>query len=475
MECSHLVMFSRRTQSARVSLFFLDQFVLALAFATAYVLKAGWIFADPDTLIPEVYIRLYIVAAPVIALSLSAMGFYRSHDEIQPKARVRKRDMVRGALIATMVLILVGFLVPPATSEGRVAPSYSRVMILLYTSMGTCLLWVSRLTMMAVSGGLRADPDWTTRVVVFGDSPRLHRLLGALDRMVHANLEVVGIAAESAPEDLGPKMSYTEALAVVEQGLVDHVLVDPDDLPSGRLDDVLAVADREGISTHITSAMFPSTHLLPTWERLGGVPVMGFVSAELTLGERIVKRVFDLMLSSIGLAIFSIPMVIIAALIRFESKGAAMFIQDRVGSRGAVFRMFKFRTMNSDAEADTGPVFAVENDARCTRLGRILRRWNLDELPQLINVFLGHMSLVGPRPERPEFVSGFKRSIPRYAHKHWVKPGITGWAQIHGLRGSDTSLEERIEHDLYYIEHWSLLFDIRILMRTVYDGYANAG
>ena len=467
-------MFSRRTQSARVALFFLDQFVLVVAFAMAYVLKVGWVLPDPNTLIPEVYIRLYLVAAPIIALALSAMGFYRSRDELPSPQRVRKREMVRGALIATGVLILVGFLVPPATSAGRAAPSYSRLIILMYTGLGTGLLWISRVTIIAVAGGLKDAPDWTTRVVVFGDSPRLNRLLGALGRMVHANLEVVGVSAESAPDDLGPHLSPGQAIELIDQGQVDHVLVDPDDLPAGRLDAVLAVADREGISVHITSAMFPSTHLVPTWEKLGGVPVMGFVSNELALGERIVKRVFDMSLSLMGLVLFSVPMILIGTIIRIESKGPAFFVQDRVGSRGAIFPMFKFRTMCANAEANTGPVMAVENDARCTRLGRLLRRWNLDELPQLINVLMGQMSLVGPRPERPEFVDGFKRSIPRYAHKHWVKPGITGWAQIHGLRGSDTSVAERIEHDLFYIEHWSLGFDIRILMRTVFDGYANA-
>jgi exopolysaccharide biosynthesis polyprenyl glycosylphosphotransferase len=467
-------MFSRRTQSARVALFFLDQCMLAVAIAAAYVLKVNWVFPDPDTLVPEVYIRLYVVAIPFIALALSAMGFYRFHDEISSPQAVRKREMVRGALIATGVLILVGFLVPPATAAGRAAPSYSRMIILMYTGLGTVLLWVSRLTIIAVAGGLRDAPDWTTRVVVFGDSSRLHRLLGALGRDVHANLEVMGATSKSAPADLGPPMSATEALGLVEQGQVDHVLIDPDDLPAGLLDEVLAAADREGISVHITSTMFPSTHLVPTWEKLAGVPVMGFVSNELALGERIVKRLFDMALSLIGLTVFAIPMVIIAAIVRIESRGPAFFTQDRVGSRGAIFPMRKFRTMCTNAEADTGPVFAVENDSRCTRLGSLLRRWNLDELPQLINVLMGQMSLVGPRPERPEFVGDFKRSIPRYAHKHWVKPGITGWAQIHGLRGADTSLQERIEHDLYYIEHWSLAFDIRILMRTVYGGYANA-
>jgi exopolysaccharide biosynthesis polyprenyl glycosylphosphotransferase len=207
---------------------------------------------------------------------------------------------------------------------------------------------------------------------------------------------------------------------------------------------------------------------------LGGVPVLGFVSADLPFGARVAKRIFDVLVAGAALLLLAPALALVALAIRLDSPGPAIFVQQRVGVRGRTFRMLKFRTMRLDAEAATGPTFARADDERCTRLGVFLRRWNVDELPQLANVLLGSMSLVGPRPERPEFVGGFKRWIPRYAHKHWVKPGITGWAQVHGLRGASTSLDERIEHDLYYIENWSLLLDIRILVRTLLDGYVNA-
>ena len=135
--------------------------------------------------------------------------------------------------------------------------------------------------------------------------------------------------------------------------------------------------------------------------------------------------------------------------------------------------MYKFSTMNQDAEADTGPVWTTQNDDRVTKIGRLLRRTNLDELPQLFNVLFGDMSLVGPRPERPEFVAGFKEDIERYSHKHLVRPGITGWAQINGWRGN-TSLAERIKCDLYYIENWSLWIDLKILLFTPFKAYKNA-
>jgi exopolysaccharide biosynthesis polyprenyl glycosylphosphotransferase len=251
------------------------------------------------------------------------------------------------------------------------------------------------------------------------------------------------------------------------------VLVEAEAVGAAQLEQILARADVEGISVHVTSAIFPATNLVPTWERIGGVPLLGFVSAELPLGARLVKRCFDVVVSAALIVLGALPMALIALLIRAGSRGPALYRQQRVGARGREFTMLKFRTMRPDAEAG-GPAFAVANDPRCTPLGQWLRRRNLDELPQLFNVLLGHMSLVGPRPERPEFVTGFKRSIERYAHKHWVKPGITGWAQIHGLRGANTDLQNRIDHDLYYIENWSLLLDIRILVRTVFDGYLNA-
>jgi exopolysaccharide biosynthesis polyprenyl glycosylphosphotransferase len=160
-------------------------------------------------------------------------------------------------------------------------------------------------------------------------------------------------------------------------------------------------------------------------------------------------------------------MFIIALLIKIESRGPVFFLQERVGMDNNPFWVIKFRTMRSDAES-RGPGWTTANDARVTRLGRFLRRTSIDELPQFINVMLGDMSVVGPRPEQPLWVEQFSQRIPRYMRRHKEKAGITGWAQINGLRG-DTSIEERTRYDLYYIENWSLLFDIKIILRTIVD------
>lgn len=159
-------------------------------------------------------------------------------------------------------------------------------------------------------------------------------------------------------------------------------------------------------------------------------------------------------------------MLLLAILIKLDSPGPVFFVQERVGHDGVPFNLLKFRSMPVDAEKETGPVWATPDDPRPTRIGRFMRRYSLDELPQFINVFLGEMSVVGPRPERPHFVEQFRQTIPYYMARHREKSGITGWAQVNGLRG-DTSIQERTQYDLYYVENWSLLFDIKIMIKTL--------
>jgi exopolysaccharide biosynthesis polyprenyl glycosylphosphotransferase len=155
-------------------------------------------------------------------------------------------------------------------------------------------------------------------------------------------------------------------------------------------------------------------------------------------------------------------------MIKLESKGPVFYRQERVGRDNKVFMIYKFRTMKADAEKKTGPVWAKEGDPRRTKTGEFLRKTSIDELPQLFNILTGEMSLVGPRPERPHFVEKFRKTIPRYLERHRVKAGLTGWAQVHGLRGN-TSLEERVKYDLYYIENWSLVLELKILVKTALE------
>jgi lipopolysaccharide/colanic/teichoic acid biosynthesis glycosyltransferase len=177
------------------------------------------------------------------------------------------------------------------------------------------------------------------------------------------------------------------------------------------------------------------------------------------------NRALDVAVSSLLLITFAVPMLLIAAVVKLTSAGPVFYTQQRTGLRGRPFRIFKFRTMHLDAEAETGPIWSKSGDPRCTTVGFILRRFCLDELPQLFNVLRGEMSLVGPRPERPCFVHEFASRLSGYQQRHQVLPGITGWAQINGWRG-DTSIEKRTEFDLYYVQHWSVAFNLRIMLFT---------
>jgi Undecaprenyl-phosphate glucose phosphotransferase len=209
-------------------------------------------------------------------------------------------------------------------------------------------------------------------------------------------------------------------------------------------------------------------------EDLDGIPIISLTEVPLRGWNSMVKRVMDVVLGSTALFLltFVIPLFpVVAVLIRWKGgKGPVLLKQERMTLDGKTFPLYKFRTMVDEAERDTGPIWASAEDPRRTAIGVWLRRRNLDEFPQLINVVLGHMSLVGPRPERPPFVKQFKEKIPQYMIRHRVKSGITGWAQVNGWRGN-TSLEKRIEYDLYYIENWSLLLDVKILILTLLRGF----
>jgi exopolysaccharide biosynthesis polyprenyl glycosylphosphotransferase len=201
-------------------------------------------------------------------------------------------------------------------------------------------------------------------------------------------------------------------------------------------------------------------------EEVAGIPLLGLREHPLNTWRGSVKRAIDFVGALVGLAVLSPLLLAIALVVKLTSRGRVFYKQTRVGRDDRPFEMYKFRTMRVDAEAETGPVWAQKNDSRYTAIGGFLRRTSLDELAQLLNVLKGEMSLVGPRPERPEFVEKLKEQVPKYLHRHKVKGGITGWAQVNGLRGR-TSIEQRIEHDQYYITHWSLGLDFVILLKTV--------
>jgi Undecaprenyl-phosphate glucose phosphotransferase len=231
----------------------------------------------------------------------------------------------------------------------------------------------------------------------------------------------------------------------------------------------MEVASREYFDVKVVPDLLQFIALRASLDELDGLPIVNMNDVPLQGVRAWVKRGLDVVLSLLAMIVLAIPFAIIAALVKRTSPGPIFYKQERMGLDGRAFTVYKFRSMHHQAEDDTGPVWARDDDPRATPVGRWLRRFDLDELPQFWNVLKGEMSIVGPRPERPFFVQQFKHRIPQYMLRHKVKAGITGWAQVNGWRGN-TSLEKRIEYDLYYIENWSVTLDLKIMWLTVVRG-----
>jgi Undecaprenyl-phosphate glucose phosphotransferase len=261
-----------------------------------------------------------------------------------------------------------------------------------------------------------------------------------------------------------------EAGEIAEREGIDHMYVALPAEDHVRMLQLLETIGRECIDVKVVPDLLQVIALRARLEDLDGIPIVNINDVPLQGFNSVLKRSIDMALSAAALLALLIPFGIISLLIRITSPGPVFYRQERMGLDGKSFIIYKFRSMFHEAERETGPVWASQDDPRCTPVGRLLRRTNFDELPQLWNVLRGDMSLVGPRPERPFFVSQFKQRIPQYMLRHKVRAGLTGWAQVNGWRGN-TSIEKRIEYDLYYIENWSVSLDLKIMWLTVLKGF----
>jgi exopolysaccharide biosynthesis polyprenyl glycosylphosphotransferase len=318
---------------------------------------------------------------------------------------------------------------------------------------------------------LLTDPANRSRVAIVGTGPVALRLAARcrfepqyaydLAGFIVADPARVGSSLHGIPI-LGHVGSLREAL---RNGAVRDLFVTPGEVPPEALERMFLEAEMEAARVHVVPTLHELLRTQIYYDEIAGVPMYSIKETPLAGTNLLVKRTFDFVASLAGLVLLAPVLAAVWLLVRLEFPGAsAIYRQRRLGLDGNEFDCLKFRTMPPDAES-AGPVFGSQEDPRATALGLFLRRWNIDELPQLWNVLRGDMSLVGPRPERPEWVERFKQHIPRYMARHAVKAGMTGWAQVHGLRGA-TSIQQRLRYDLYYIENWSLWLDLKIIIMT---------
>jgi len=287
-----------------------------------------------------------------------------------------------------------------------------------------------------------------------------------------------GFLAERA-DDVGRQIDgaqvigvYADVQAILEKNGIDQVLIALPLDSIGYLEEILKRIGPSMVDIKVIPDIYKFISLRGGIEDFDGMPVISLLDTPLGGWNDVLKRAVDMLLASGLLLLLSPLLLFIAAAIKMTSAGSVFYRQERMSLDGRTFLVWKFRTMAVDAEKETGAVWAAPGDPRRTRFGAWLRRLSLDELPQLFNVMRGEMSLVGPRPERPVFIYQFRQKIPNYMLRHKVRAGMTGWAQVHGLRGN-TSVEQRIRYDLYYIENWSLLLDLKILFLTLFRGFNN--
>jgi len=352
--------------------------------------------------------------------------------------------------------------------------SYSRLYLVFIWLFSCVFISVGRYVLIQWSYWRREQKKDMIEVLIIGFNRNARDLIAWAKLNPHYGLRPVGILAQSV-EDIGkhvediPILGLTEHWETFVQKLQpDQVVLVDESFSREKVSDLVATCEDAFIDFKMGADIHGLIASNVGVEYVSHIPLLGFRSLPLDdPWNRFLKRAFDFVTAGM-MALAFLPIgLIVAILIKLEGKGPVFYFQERVGRDGNVFRLIKFRTMKVDAEKETGPVWAKPEDDRRTRSGEFLRRWNLDEFPQLLNVLSGEMSLVGPRPERPHFVEKFRESVPRYMARHKVKSGLTGWAQVHGLRG-DTSIEERIKYDLYYMENWSLLLDVEILVMTLF-------
>ena len=453
----------------------LDFCFVATAIVVAYWIRfeSGW---TPEALAlhkggsPPLddYFRLIPLMALIWLMTLKALKLYRPESNATLSAFWTLCKAAGISLIATLAALFFIYH----------HDAYSRWVMLLATGLSLFWLFLGRLVLHRFRQSIHAQGVGVNRLAIVGTyDAHVEKIINVLNAKADSGYEVVGTINETAVSQeqstvdgfqLQSLGKTEEVLELVRKHRLDTLFIVSPTVPNDTILQILHAC--EGVPVQINVLPELSEFIRNSRNTItffDDIPVLQLREAPMQGGRGIVKRVIDIVLSTFALIVLSPLMLIIAITIRLTSPGRAIFCQERVGRGGKRFKIYKFRSMRIDAEEKVGHVWAKSDDPRQTSLGKFLRRWSLDELPQFFNVLTGDMSLVGPRPEMSGLIDTFSESIPHYLARQRVKSGMTGWAQINGFRGN-TSLEERISYDRYYIENWSLALDIKIILKTLW-------
>jgi Undecaprenyl-phosphate glucose phosphotransferase len=457
-------MIKRRSQVLVAWFLFWDLLLTGAAWVGAYLLRFEADLIPVTKATPD---ESQCLANLPLVLLLAAGAYHLTGQyTIHRLRRLREEvvGVVKGASLLSLLVVAATFL--------RHDPYESRATLLLFSGLTVVALLVGRRLSWAAIRTLRSHGYNQTFSLIVGAGRVARKTERALRHASWMGIKNVGFVDEETSrmcDDLDVIGGFADLPDLISKYQIGHVFIA---LPLNRYHDARRVFDilsKLMVEVRLVADLPALTGLSLSTTNLDGLPVLGLRESPHFGLNVVVKRCMDVVLSAVGLALLSVPMALIALVVKLTSPGPALFRQERWGLNGKSFYMLKFRSMRVDAEKQTGAVWARKDDDRRTRFGTFLRGTSLDELPQLWNVLRGDMSLVGPRPERPEFIQKFKHTMPNYMARHCVKSGITGWAQVHGWRGN-TSLRKRLQYDLYYITHWTPWLDLRIMWMTLFKG-----
>ena len=447
----------------------MDACIIAISYILAYYIRLeSGLFpfaAESERLSTTTYMLPLLMIVPAYLILYLTFQLY-TPKRVQGR-RLELSNIIKANTVGLAIFIVVLYLIEmPHFSRWMIAIFYA-INISLETLGRNAIRYVLRsfrekgfnLKHMLLVGYSRAAEAYIDRIQA---NPQWGYVVrGILDDKVEAGTEYKGIKVLGCIDNL---------MIILPENRLDEIAITLSISEYARLEEIVNMCEKSGVHTKFIPDY---NHMIPTrpyTEDLLGLPVINIRNVPLTNTiNQVIKRIMDVFGSIVALTLFSPIMLITAIGIKLTSPGPVIYSQERVGLHNKPFKMYKFRSMEVKEEKNG---WTKQNDPRVTPIGRIIRKTSIDELPQLYNVLIGNMSLVGPRPERPFYVEKFKEEIPRYMVKHQVRPGMTGWAQINGYRG-DTSIRKRIDCDLYYIENWTVGLDIKILFLTFFKGFIN--
>lgn len=449
-----------------------DVLVICVSYVLSWAFKF-LVLRDPRGLSFQQYMLTLVGIIPLYLVLYLAFNLY-TPKRVQGR-RLESGNVVKANTVGLLLIMGVFFLL---RDYNDYATEYSRSMLFYFYVINIVLETLVRNLIRLFLRHLRRSGFNLRHIIFVGYSSAAeefidrifanpqwgYRVYGILDDNREIGYTYKGVQVIGTTEELGE---------ILENNRLDEIAITMALREYYKLKRIVATCEKSGVHTKFVPDYNDIIPTRPYTEDLQGLPVINIRHVPLTnTFNRVCKRTMDVAGAAVAIVIFSPIMLVTAILVKSTSRGPLIYKQERVGLHNQTFQMYKFRSMEVQSASSEKRAWTVRNDPRVTKVGRVIRRTSIDELPQLFNVLKGDMSLVGPRPERPLFVEKFREEIPRYMIKHQVRPGMTGWAQVNGYRG-DTSIKKRIEYDLYYIENWTIGLDIRILIQTFFKGFVN--